>query len=331
MKVYYRPILQTDRTRPKQAFLLAGGERWFDLVEVLQRGAEPKLVPANEIPAGALEALISSRAPIAGLSMDQPNVMGILNVTPDSFSDGGKFNALDSALVQSRLMISEGVQLIDIGGESTRPGAGQISTADEIERVVPIIQALRTESAIPISIDTRKSAVALAAIEAGATFVNDVSAMLFDPEIAQVCAAKNIPICLMHSQGRPETMQNNPQYENALLDVYDHLLERIETAEQAGIPRSNIVVDPGMGFGKTMEHNLQLLRGLSLFHSLGCSVLLGASRKKFIGTLSQEPVAQNRVGGSLAIVLQAANHGVQILRVHDTKETVQALRLAKEI
>lgn len=329
MKTYYRAIAQTDVHRPKRAQKLAGGWCWFDRVEVLERGKEPTIVDASNVPGEVLECMTSVRDPLAKLDMCRPNVMGILNVTPDSFSDGGKFASQNTAKIQSLQMFADGADILDIGGESTRPGAVEVSTEDEIERVVPVIEAARQQSEAPISIDTRKSKVARAAIAAGATLLNDVSAMEFDPEIAQVAAQADVPICLMHAQGRPENMQQNPRYDSVLLDVYDHLEDCIKVAEKAGISRSKIIIDPGIGFGKTQEHNLELLRRIALFHSLGCAILLGASRKKFIGTISEEPLADQRLGGSLAIAVKAAQQGVQILRVHDTKETSQALRLAQ--
>lgn len=331
MKTYYRAIAQTDMHRPNAAYSLAGGSCWFDRVEVLQRGKASRLINAADVPAEILADITSPREPVAGLDMNRPNIMGILNVTPDSFSDGGVFASRDAAITQSFQMFADGADILDIGGESTRPGAVEVSVSEEVARVVPVIEAIRRTSDAPISIDTRKSEVAQAALAAGAALVNDVAAMVFDSKIAQVTAQAKAPICLMHAQGRPENMQLDPRYESVLLDVYDHLEERVDVAVKAGIPRSQIVVDPGIGFGKTLEHNLELLRGLSLFHTLGCAILLGASRKKFIGTITGEIVAGQRLGGSLAVAVSAANQGVQILRVHDTKESVQALKLARLI
>jgi dihydropteroate synthase len=251
--------------------------------------------------------------------------MGILNVTPDSFSDGGLFHAPDAALAQARAMTEAGADLLDIGGESTRPGAQEIPEEEEAARVLPILRALR-DGPVPLSIDTRKAAVAQAALDAGAALVNDVSALRFDPRMASV-AARAQGLCLMHAQGAPETMQADPRYDDVLLDIYDHLEERLAFAESAGIPRARILVDPGLGFGKTVKHNVSLVARLSLYHGLGCAILLGASRKGFIGTLSGERVARNRGPGSLAVALQAVRHGVQVLRVHDIGETRQALGL----
>lgn len=325
MTEYYKPLLQTITPRPKGALGL--GWCWFDHVAVLRRGAAPEIIAASDVPAQVLSKLTTKRAPIAGLALDVPRIMSILNVTPDSFSDGGDFQDPSAAVAQAQAMIAAGADMLDIGGESTRPGAKTVGNAEEISRTAPVIAAIRAGSSIPISIDTRKGEVAQAALDAGASLVNDVAAMTFDPAIAQVTAKAKAPICLMHASGDPETMQNNPTYDNVLLDVYDFLAARIAVAEAAGISRDQIVVDPGIGFGKTLDHNLLLLRGLPLFHGLGCPILLGASRKKFIGTIGQAPEAKDRMGGSVAVALNAVASGVQFLRVHDTYQTRQALSL----
>jgi dihydropteroate synthase len=217
---------------------------------------------------------------------------------------------------------------LDIGGESTRPGAAEVPVADEIARTAPVIAALRAGGIkTAISIDTRKAAVAEAALAAGASIVNDVSAFGFDPRLKAVTAQSGAPVCLMHAQGAPQTMQDDPRYGDVLLDVYDFLAARLAEAEAAGIPRARIMVDPGIGFGKTLAHNLTLIRGLSLFHSLGCPILLGVSRKKFIGTVGAESDATRRTPGSVAVALAGVAQGAQVLRVHDVWETRQALAL----
>lgn len=325
MTAYYRPLLRMDGPRPDGA--LRVGWCWFDRVAVLRRGVAAEVIAAGEVPGDVIARITAPRAPVAGLSMDQPRIMGILNVTSDSFSDGGLFDDPAAALSHARAMIDAGADILDIGGESTRPGAVTVGNADEIARTAPVIAAIRAGSGVPISIDTRKADVAAAALAAGATLVNDVAAMSFDPAIAQVTRASGAPICLMHAQGDPATMQANPRYDDVLLDVYDFLAARIAVAEAAGITRDLIVVDTGIGFGKTMEHNLALLRGMSLFHGLGCPILLGASRKKFIGTLGNAPEARDRMAGSLAVALQGIASGVQFVRVHDTFETRQAMSL----
>lgn len=324
---YYRPIASVDPVRPAGALPLAGGWCWFSQVEVLRREAPTELRPVAEIPHEVRDVLSAPRPAFGGLSMDRPQIMGILNVTPDSFSDGGRFFAAEAALAQARAM-AEAADVLDIGGESTRPGAAEVNVAEEVARTAPVIAALREGGlSVPISIDTRKAGVAQAALAAGAVIVNDVAAMGFDPEMGSVVAASGAPIILMHSVGTPATMQNDPRYEDVLLDVYDFLKARIAAAEAAGIARDRIMVDPGIGFGKTAEHNLALIRRISLFHALGVPLLLGASRKRFIGTIGQEAVAERRVPGSLAVALAGVAQGAQVLRVHDVDETRQALRL----
>ncbi|RMD89098.1 MAG: dihydropteroate synthase [Alphaproteobacteria bacterium] len=317
----------TDPARPTEALRLAGGWCWFDRLEHLRRGAPPEVIPAAAAPAELLERLTAPRAPLAGLDLSRPRVMAILNVTPDSFSDGGRFAAREAAVAQGLKLAEEGADIIDIGGESTRPGAHTVPEEEEISRVVPVISELAPRIAAPISIDTRKASVAAAAIAAGAAILNDVAALGFDPALGPLAARSGVPVVLMHAQGDPKTMQADPRYGDVLLDVYDFLEARIAAAEALGIPRTRIIVDPGIGFGKTIEHNLALLRRLSLFHALGCPLLLGASRKRFIGVIGRAPETGERLPGSLAVALAALRQGVQIVRVHDSLATLQALRL----
>ena len=332
--MYYRPIAMTDPARPDGALPLAGGWCWFDRVEVLERGgARPgRVIPVADLPDAVRARLSAPRAPLAGLALDRPRLMGILNVTPDSFSDGGLFHAPEAAVQQGRLMAGAGAEIIDIGGESTRPGAAEVAVDEEIARTAPVIAALRAGGiATAVSIDTRKAAVAEAALAAGADLVNDVSAFGFDPALPGLVAARGVPACLMHMIGTPQTMQDDPRYDDVLLDVYDHLEARLQQAEAAGIHRARLVVDPGIGFGKTLEHNLALIRGLSLFHGLGAAILLGVSRKKFIGTIGGEAEARRRAPGSVAVALAGVAQGAQILRVHDAWETRQALALWRSV
>ena len=324
--IYWRPLVQSGAARPKGAVPLAGGGLWFSQVERLERGRTGEVVPAAEAGA-ALEALTAPRADFAGLSMAGPRIMGILNVTPDSFSDGGLFLAAGDALAQARAM-ADGADILDIGGESTRPGAEPVPAADEITRTAPVIAALREGGLrTPISIDTRKAEVAAAALDAGAQVVNDVAALTYDPALGPLAAGRGAPVILMHHQGTPETMQADPRYDDVLLDVYDWLAERLASALALGIPRERIALDPGIGFGKTVRHNLALLRGLSLFHGLGCPILLGASRKRFIGSIGGGAEAQARMPGSVAVALAGVAQGMQMIRVHDVPETRQALLL----
>ena len=327
MSARFRPVAMTDPARPAAGLSLAGGWCWFTRLERLERRAAPVQVDQDRVPPEVLERLTAPRAPVAGLGLGRARIMGILNVTPDSFSDGGLFSGAAAAAAQAQAMIAAGADIIDLGGESTRPGAVDVPVAEEMSRVVPVIAAIRRESRVPVSIDTRKSAVAQGALAAGADMVNDVSALRHDAAMAGVVAGAGCPVVLMHAQGTPATMQDDPRYDDVVLDVYDALEERVAAAEAAGIARGRIVVDPGIGFGKTLQHNVRLLRALSLYHGLGCAVLLGASRKRFIGTLSGAEAPRGRLAGSLAVALHALGQGVQILRVHDVAETRQAMSL----
>ena len=322
MTLYYRPLVEEQGSH-----VLAGGWCRFSKVEVLSRHGRAELISADEVPQDILHRLTSARSDLGTNASAGPQVMGILNTTPDSFSDGGQFGNRARARAHAVRLMQEGADIIDIGGESTRPGADLVALEEEISRTKPTILDLRQVSSLPLSIDTRKAPVAAAALEAGVDWINDVSALSFDSEMAQVAARSGAPLCLMHAPSDPKTMQQKAHYEDVLLDVYDYLAARIEFALSQGILRQNIIVDPGIGFGKTLEHNLALLRGLAVFHGLGCPILLGASRKRFIGTISGAEKAQDRMAGSVAVALAAAGQGAQILRVHDVRETVQALKL----
>ncbi|MFT4715912.1 MAG: dihydropteroate synthase [Paracoccaceae bacterium] len=325
---YFRPIAQTDAARPVGALPLAGGNSWFSHAELITRGGASALVPALDIPQELQAQISTQRADICGISLDRPRLMGVLNVTPDSFSDGGRFDTKAAAILQAQSLLAEDADVLDIGGESTRPGSDVIDPTVEIERTAPVIAALRANgNATPISIDTRKAVVAQAAIGAGAGLINDVSAFSFDAKMVEVARHSGAAICLMHASGDPKTMQKDPQYDDVLLDVYDYLASRIAFCLENGIDKNRIMIDPGIGFGKTQAHNLALIRGISLFHGLGCAVLLGVSRKRFIGTIGDEPVADRRLPGSIALGLEGLRQGVQMLRVHDIRETRQALAL----
>ena len=328
MSVYFRPLVQHGAARPASALPLAGqAGLWFTHAERLERGQAPDILPADAVPPAWQSRLTAPRAPVAGLEMAQPQVMGILNVTPDSFSDGGRHLAVADALTAGHAMQAAGAAILDVGGESTRPGADFVPEDEEMARTAPVIEALRAELPLPVSIDTRKLSVARAAVQAGAALVNDVSGFTFDAGLAPFCGKVGLPVCVMHAQGDPATMQDAPEYDDVLLDVYDHLEARIDALGEEGIPRGHILADPGIGFGKTQAHNLALLKGLSLFHGLGCALLLGVSRKRFVGTLGQAPEPTDRMPGSVAVGLAGLAQGVQILRVHDVAETVQAIRL----
>jgi dihydropteroate synthase len=320
-KIYYQPIPD-----PEGAFALAGGWVRFSAVSRLRRGEPATRLAADAIDAEALHRLTAPRAALAGIDLETPRIMGILNTTPDSFSDGGLFDAPEAAHSRAQAMVQAGADILDIGGESTRPGAREVPVAEEISRTTPIISRLRAEGcSVPISIDTRKASVARAALDAGAKLINDVSAFTFDPAMAALVRDAGAPACLMHAQGSPETMQTGPVYDDPLLDIYDYLEARISALEAAGLARETLLVDPGIGFGKTLGHNLAVLRGIAVFHGLGCGILLGASRKRFIGTLTDTEDAADRVAGSVAVALHGVAQGVQVLRVHDVEETRQAL------
>lgn len=254
-------------------------------------------------------------------------VMGIVNVTPDSFSDGGKYFDAARAVAHGEEMARDGADLIDVGGESTRPGAQPVSAEDEIARVIPVIRGLRRKISLPISIDTMKSRVARAALDEGADLVNDISALSFDPGMASLVAAEKVPVVLMHMQGTPRTMQQSPFYRDVVEEVRTYLHSRMQFAVESGVETERIVIDPGIGFGKNLEHNLALLRGLAALTALGRPVLVGTSRKTFLGKLL-DAAPEERLEGSLAAAVAAVLAGANIVRVHDVKEAVHAVRIA---
>ncbi|MER2471253.1 dihydropteroate synthase [Photorhabdus laumondii] len=259
------------------------------------------------------------------LDLSRPQVMGILNVTPDSFSDGGAHNTLNMALQHAEKMINEGAAIIDIGGESTRPGADEVSEQEEVDRVVPVVEALAQRFNIWISVDTSKALVMSESAKAGAHLINDIRA-LQEPGALESVAKSGLSVCLMHMKGQPRTMQDAPHYENLLMEVNQFFTEQIERCAMAGITKDKLVLDPGFGFGKNLKHNYQLLAHLNQFHQFGLPVLAGMSRKSMIGQLLHVP-PQERVIGSVACAVIAAMQGVQIIRVHDVKETVQAMHI----
>jgi dihydropteroate synthase len=323
---------------------LAGADLAFTLVAALGLGSDRRLASVTA-PIGELEGwlagpgvrfaecardrlsrLSTPRLPWAGFSLDRPLVMGVLNVTPDSFSDGGRWFDLERAVAHGHALVEAGADIIDVGGESTRPGAAELPRGEEIRRVEAVVRALAKGGAV-VSIDTRHKAVMERAIAAGARIVNDVSALTHDPGSLGHVARSEIPVVLMHMQGEPLTMQREPVYDSPLVEVLEYLEARIAACAAAGIPRERIVVDPGIGFGKLAPHNLDLLAGIGAFHALGCGVVLGVSRKSMIARLSRGEPPDARLAGSLAAALFAVQQGVQILRVHDVAETRQALAL----
>ncbi len=266
----------------------------------------------------------------AGLSLTRPRIMGIINVTADSFSDGGETLAAVDAVRRGRQMLDDGADIIDVGGESTRPGAKPVDPATEIARVVPVIEALAADGAL-VSIDTRHAPVMAAAIAAGARIVNDVTALAGDPNSLKLVADADVSVVLMHMRGEPGTMQDDPRYDDAATDVFDYLRDRVAACEKAGIGRHRIAVDPGIGFGKTVDHNLRILNRLGLYRGFGCPLLIGVSRKSFIATLSRGEPPKRRLAGSLAAALAALQAGVRLFRVHDVAETVQAFKVWRAV
>lgn len=350
-RLYLRPtaIVDSPIGLDGQVARLAGGLSWFSAYELIAvegaRRVAQTLLPVERLPAlitslpeGQAERLrmmaqrISAPRPplVLGertLRLDQPLVAGILNVTPDSFSDGGRHpNAPDDAAQAGFDMGVAGAALIDVGGESTRPGAEAVWEGDEIARIVPVVERLSRAGAV-VSIDTRKAGVMEAALAAGAHIVNDVAALAFDDRAAEVVARAGCPVILMHSPDPASGPHGGTGYADPLIEVFDWLSARIDWAVARGIERTRIMIDPGIGFGKTLGHNLALLNGLSLLHALGCPIMLGASRKRIIGALDHEASVERRLGGSLALALKGADQGAQMLRVHDVAETVQALRV----
>lgn len=347
-RVYVRPAgvvggeLAARTVKAGLALSIAGGPLAATLVELSVRG--PAAIDRQLLTVGALEAklardaaaealvrprldaLTRTRPAFAGLDLARPLVMGILNVTPDSFSDGGAFDTPDRAVAHGESLLAAGADILDIGGESTRPGAEPVAPEAEIARVLPVVRHF-AERGAAISIDTRHAAVMRAALDAGARIVNDVTALAGDPDSLRVVAAARAPVVLMHMRGDPRTMTSEAVYDDVALDVFDALEARVTACLAAGIPADAVAVDPGIGFAKGTEHNLRLIRTAGLFHGLGVPVLYGLSRKRFIGALSRGEPPRARVAGSLAAGLAVLGQGVQILRVHDVAETVQARAL----
>jgi len=340
--VYLRPggLLGGEAARcavaQGKAGLIGGGWAAFSVVEVVERRGNGvqrnwqayKDICASDdaVIADLLKRIEAPRASVAGLAMSEPQIMGIVNVTPDSFSDGGAFLQSDVAVAHGKQLHAAGAGILDIGGESTRPGADYVSDEDEAKRVVPVFEGLKSLD-VALSIDTRKPSVMKRAVEAGAGMINDVTALTFADDSEQTASDLAVPVCLMHAQGSPKTMQDNPQYDDVVLEVYDYLAARIRACVAAGISVDRLVVDPGIGFGKTVRHNLALIDEIAMFHGLGVPILLGASRKSFIGAIMNDNDAGKRLPGSLVAALCGVRAGVQFLRVHDVAETVQALQI----
>ncbi len=346
MRLYLRPTAFIDSPIgfDGQFLRLAAGMSFFSAFEAIMvdGGARisKRLVPVGEVDGvvagdmfarAALDRLTGPRAPLVLgeriVRLEQPQVMGILNMTPDSFSDGGKHHGdADAAASAGVALAAAGAAIIDVGGESTRPGAPTVWEGDEISRTQPVIERM-ARAGVAVSIDSRKAAVMGAALSAGAALVNDVSALCHDPQSVALLASVACPVVIMHSPDAAKTLHDGGIYRDPLIETYDWLEARIAALEAAGIARARLIVDPGIGFGKGVAENLSLLNGLALFHGLGCPVLVGASRKRFIGALAGEVPVGDRLAGSLAVALKAAEQGAQLIRVHDVAETVQALKI----
>lgn len=350
-QIYLRPcaFIETPIGFDGQVAQLAGTMVYFSAVEAIEtedgKRSSKALVPLAELVAylGRLPAELAEKARsqlsnitsprpalkmgVRNILLDQPRVMGILNCTPDSFSDGGKHGDDPDALAQTGgAMAASGAAIIDVGGESTRPGAPLVWEGDEIKRVQPVVERL-ANAGHAVSIDTRKAAVMEAALQAGAMMINDISALLFDDRSLEVAKTSNCPIVLMHAPSQSSDPHKSEGYHDVLFDVYDWLEERVATLIGAGIARDRLLIDPGIGFGKSLADNLTLVNNLSLFHGIGCPLLFGASRKRMIGALSNEAVADARLGGSIFLAMKAVEQGAHIVRVHDVPETVQAIHV----
>jgi dihydropteroate synthase len=347
-QLYLRPVdfVDAPQTAVRMARPLAGGMMWFAGVELWFASADRTtqtrryvaladweaalagLPPAQAERAAALFANLTSPRPALTLGartvrLDSPQVMGIVNCTPDSFSDGGKHDDPDAAIAAGGAMAAAGAAVLDIGGESTRPGAALVWEGDEIARIEPVVRAMAL-AGHALSVDTRKGAVMSAALTAGAHMINDISGLLYDDQAPAIALASGAPVCIMHAPSQSSDPHKGGDYADVVLDVFDWLEMRVEALTAIGIPRAKIVVDPGIGFGKSLADNLTLMTNLAVFHGLGCAVLVGVSRKRMIGALSGEAAAEARLGGSIQLATHAMMQGANILRVHDVAETVQA-------
>jgi dihydropteroate synthase len=330
-----------------KAYCLAGNINIaFDQIEIFERKKKGKTKsiilpifsikklssPLKLIVKKDIKNITSKRKSINGINFYQPNIMGILNITPDSFSDGGLFFNQSKAYNQSNLMVNSGAAIIDIGGESTRPGSKIVKEKDEWNRVKNIIKKLKKSfPSIPLSLDTRKSFVMKKGIESGANIINDVSGLNFDIKSFDILKSKKVPFILHHMQGTPETMQKKPKYKDAILDIFDFFEEKIDFCLKNNFKRELIIIDPGIGFGKNLNHNLRIMSKISTFHSLGCPILIGTSRKRFIEHIVTKFDTHDRTGGTLASVLSGLLQGVQIFRVHNVKEINQGILVFNKI
>ena len=311
----------------------------FDHIEIISRTSKKK-IPINKINSLAkslkklikldLEKIRSKKKNFSNLNFIQiPNIMGVLNLTPDSFSDGGKFNTKNKGLKHALEMFNSGANIIDIGGESTRPGSKAVDNKTEWKRIEKIVKLISKK--IPMSLDTRKSEVMKKGIKYGVKIINDVSGLDYDPETINVLKKYKIPFVIQHSQGTPEKMQNKPRYKNELLDIFDFFEKKIKSLKKIGIKHNNIIIDPGIGFGKNLKHNMNLIKNISIFHSLGFPILVGNSKKRFIKEIAGKNDTKSRIGGTVTSSIYLMMQGVQILRIHDVNELLQGVKVFKEI
>ena len=347
MKKYYTRVcnfyygsLSKQLVANKKSLPLKGNkEISFDQIELISRNSK-KLINLKDIKSlpkevrnkirKDIKTIIKKNKNFSNFNFKEfPNIMGILNLTPDSFSDGGKFLKKNKGFNQAINLFKSGANIVDIGGESTRPGSKTIGIKNEWNRIKKVLTKI--DKKIPLSLDTRKSQIMIKGIEMGVKLINDVSGLEYDPKTIDVLNKYKIPFVIQHSQGTPENMQKNPKYQNELLDIYDFFENKIKFIRSKGIKHNNLVIDPGIGFGKNLKHNMNLIRGISIFHSLGFPVLVGVSRKKFIKDLSKKNDTKKRIGGTMAASIYLTMQGVQILRIHDVDEIAQGLKVFKKI
>ena len=338
-RYYVRPIF--SKIKNKDSLFLGSSKLFFNEIELIIRGknkTRSKFLKVNDIKFlqpniqnninKKISNITKKREKIGKFNFEYPLVMGILNITPDSFFDGGKYLLRDNAIDQFKKLIDEGADIVDIGGESTRPGSKEISAKEEISRIIPIISQIRKNKKKEfISVDTRKTIVMKEACKFDVNLINDVSGLRFDKNSKKFLSSNKIPFVLMHSISTPEKMQKEIKYNDVLLDIYDFFEKQISLCEKNGISKSRIIIDPGIGFGKTLQQNLKLISNIALFHSLGLPVLLGSSRKSFIGKIEKNELYEDRLGGSIATVMHGLAEGVQIFRVHDVYATKQSIKV----
>ena len=345
MKLYVQPLFSDNHSTGSIIKKLGSSDYTFSSIRILYKeksSVKSRIISLNELfklskterlqISNQIKNIEISRKKIAGLRFSKPLIMGILNVTPDSFSDGGIYTSKKTAIDHVIKMIKSGADIIDIGGESTRPGSEKVKIEEELKRVLPILNNISNlKNKVPISLDTRKPEVMMKGLKKGVDIINDVSGLRYSRDTIPLLEKTKSPIVIMHSISTPKLMQKKISYRNVLIDIYDFLEKKINQCEKNNIDRSRIIIDPGIGFGKNLKQNLNLIKNISLFHSLGVSILLGSSRKTFISKISKNALENERLGGSISSVIYALNQGVQIFRVHDVIETKQALDVYNKI